>query len=140
MTCLTGIRRCDLLELTYKEVDYSNKILKFRQSKTYKRSKSSGVNIPLNESLLNIIGKKKPDAKDDYIFHLPTETSCLKGLRHWTEKAGIDKHITWHCGRHGFATQLLTNGANIKVVSELLGHSSVRFTEIYLRAVDVFAV
>ena len=47
-----------------------------------------------------------------------------------------DKHITWHCGRHSFGTQLLNNGANIKVVSSLLGHSSLRFTEIYVRAVD----
>jgi len=53
-----------------------------------------------------------------------------------TKKAGIDKHITWHCGRHSFGTQLLNNGANIKVVSSLLGHSSLRFTEIYVRAVD----
>ena len=85
---------------------------------------------------LNIIGVKAPDAKDDYIFHLPSDTMCLKALRHWTKKAGIDKHITWHCGRHSFGTQLLNNGANIKVVSSLLGHSSLRFTEIYVRAVD----
>jgi site-specific recombinase XerD len=94
------------------------------------------VTIPLNDTLLNIIGVKAPDAKDDYIFHLPSDTMCLKALRHWTKKAGIDKHITWHCGRHSFGTQLLNNGANIKVVSSLLGHSSLRFTEIYVRAVD----
>ena len=110
--------------------------MKFRQSKTQKHSSSSGVTIPLNDTLLNIIGVKATDAKDDYIFHLPSDTMCLKALRHWTKKAGIDKHITWHCGRHSFGTQLLTNGANIKVVSSLLGHSSLRFTEIYVRAVD----
>lgn len=136
MTCLTGIRRCDIVNLTYSDVDTSNKMLKFRQSKTQKHSSNSGVNIPLNDRILNIIGKKKTDAKDDYIFHLPSDTMCLKALRHWTKKAGIEKHITWHCGRHSFGTQLLNNGANIKVVSSLLGHSSVRFTEIYLRAVD----
>ena len=74
--------------------------------------------------------------RDWDIFHLPSDTMCLKALRHWTKKAGIDKHITWHCGRHSFGTQLLNNGANIKVVSSLLGHSSLRFTEIYVRAVD----
>ena len=136
MTCLSGIRRCDIVNLTYSEVDYANKVLKFRQSKTQKHSSSSGVTIPLNDTLLNIIGVKAPDAKDDYIFHLPSDTMCLKALRHWTKKAGIDKHITWHCGRHSFGTQLLTNGANIKVVSSLLGHSSLKFTEIYVRAVD----
>ena len=136
MTCLSGIRHCDIIKLTYSEVDYANKMLRFRQSKTQKHSSSSGVNTPLNDTLLNIIGEKAKDAEDDYIFHLPSMTMCQKALRHWTKKAGIDKHITWHCGRHSFGTQLLNEGANIKVVSTLLGHSSLRFTEKYVRAVD----
>lgn len=136
MTCLSGIRRCDIISLTYNDVDFGNMVLKFRQSKTQKHSSNSGVTIPLNDTLLNIIGEKKEDANDDFIFHLPSTTMCLKALRHWTKKAGIKKHITWHCGRHSFGTQLLNKGANIKVVSSLLGHSSLRFTEIYVRAVD----
>lgn len=136
MTCLSGIRRCDIVSLTYNDVDYGNRVLKFRQSKTKRHSSNSGVTIPLNDSLLSIIGQKDEAATDDYIFHLPSDTMCLKALKHWTKKAGIDKHITWHCGRHSFGTQLLSNGANIKVVSSLLGHSSLRFTEIYVRAVD----
>ena len=136
MTCYSGIRHCDIVKLTYSDVDYSNKVLKFRQSKVAGHSSKSGVNIPLNDTLLSIIGEKPDDAKDDYIFHLPSDTMCLRALRHWTKRAGIDKHITWHCGRHSFATVLLSNGANIKVVSELLGHSSLKFTEIYVRAVD----
>ena len=136
MTCLSGIRHCDIIRLTYSEVDYANKMLKFRQNKTLRHSSSSGVNTPLNDTLLNIIGEKAKDANDDFIFHLPSMTMCQKALRHWTKKAGIDKHITWHCGRHSFGTQLLNEGANIKVVSTLLGHSSLRFTEKYVRAVD----
>ena len=136
MTCLSGIRHCDIITLTFSDVDYSNKVLKFRQSKTMKHSSSSGVTIPLNDTLLALIGEKGKDAKDDLIFHLPSDTMCLKALRHWTKRAGINKHITWHCGRHSFGTMLLTNGANIKVVSSLLGHSSLKFTEIYVRAVD----
>lgn len=136
LTCYSGIRRCDVVKLTYSDIDYSNKLLTFRQSKTKKHSKNSGVTIPLNDTLLAILGRKSEDAKDDLIFHLPSDTMCLKALRHWTKKAGIGKHITWHCGRHSFATMILTNGANVKVVSELLGHSSLRFTEIYVRAMS----
>lgn len=136
LTCYCGIRHCDIVKLTYSDVDYSNKILTFRQSKTAAHSSKSGVTIPLNDTLLAIIGEKSEGAKDDLIFHLPTDTMCLKALRTWTKKAGIDKHITWHCGRHSFATMILTNGANVKVVSELLGHSSLRFTEVYVRAMD----
>ena len=136
MTCLTGVRRCDLVGLTYSNIDFANRRLTFRQSKTQKHSSSSGVTIPLNDALLKLIGEKDDDAADDYIFHLPSSTMCLKALRHWTKKAGINKHITWHCGRHSFATSLLSNGANIKTVSSLLGHSTLKFTEVYVRAVD----
>lgn len=136
MTCLTGIRRCDIVRLKYSDVDYSNRVLRFRQTKTEGHSSKSGVTTPLNDALLELIGTKPDDATDDYIFHLPSDTMCLKALRHWTKKAGISKHITWHCGRHSFATALLSNGSNIKVVSSLLGHSTLRFTEVYVRAVD----
>lgn len=136
MTCFCGVRRCDVVRLQYSNVDYGNKLLTFRQAKTEGHSSKSGVTIPLSDGMLAIIGTKQPDAKDDFIFHIPSDTMCLKALRHWTKKAGIDKHITWHCGRHSFATVLLANGANIKVVSELLGHSTLKFTEIYVRALD----
>ncbi|WP_289225901.1 tyrosine-type recombinase/integrase, partial [Bacteroides acidifaciens] len=72
----------------------------------------------------------------DLIFPLPSHTMCLKALRHWVSRAGIDKHITWHCARHSFAVNILNNGANIKTVASLLGHSGLKHTEKYTRAVD----
>ncbi len=138
LTCFTGIRHCDLAKLTWGAVDYTNKTLSFRQSKVLHDSSVSGVVTPLNDNLLAIIGEKPEGAKDtDLIFpNFPSIEASNKALRHWTKRAGIDKHITWHCGRHTFATQMLSNGANVKVVSELLGHSSLKFTTKYLRAVD----
>ncbi len=135
-TCLTGVRWCDVKKMEFANVDFANKRLSFRQGKTYRKSSASGVIIPLNDSILKIIGKKRQDAKDDYIFHIPDLITCERALKKWTKKAGIKKHITWHCGRHSFATNVLNNGANIKVVSSLLGHSTMRCTEKYVRAVD----
>lgn len=58
--CLyAGLRFCDVKDLTYSNVDYSNRLLKFEQSKTKGHSKASGVVIPLNESLLKLIGKQE---------------------------------------------------------------------------------
>lgn len=138
LTCFTGIRHCDLALLTWGDVDFTNKILSFQQSKTAHSSSASGVVIPLNDNLISIIGERPENAKDsDLIFPtLPTDAGCNKALRCWTEKAGIKKHITWHSGRHTFGTLALTNGANIKVVGELLGHASLRYTSRYLRAAD----
>ncbi len=136
--CLyAGIRFCDVVELRYSNVDYSNRLLKFEQAKTKGSSASSGVVIPLNDNLLSLIGKPlTSESKEEKIFNLPSHTMCLKALRRWTARAGIDKHITWHCARHSFAVNILNNGANIKTVASLLGHSGLKHTEKYTRAVD----
>jgi len=136
--CLyTGIRFCDVQDLKYSNVDYSNKILSFEQNKTKGHSANSGVVIPLSDDLLQLIGE--PDTEQyekETIFRLPSATMCLKALRRWTKRAGITKHITWHCARHSFAVNILNNGANIKTVASLLGHSGLKHTEKYTRAVD----
>ena len=132
-----GLRFCDVKDLTFRNVDYSNKLLKFEQNKTKGHSASSGVIIPLNDGLLKLIGEPTEEqSRDSLIFPLPSHTMCLKALGRWCKHAGIDKHITWHCGRHSFAVNILNNGANIKTVASLLGHSGLKHTEKYTRAVD----
>ncbi len=136
--CLyAGLRFCDVETLTYKSVDYSNRLLSFEQAKTKGHSANSGVTIPLNDGLLSLIGTPpEGEGKETLIFDLPSHTMCLKALRRWTARAGIDKHITWHCARHSFAVNILNGGANIKTVASLLGHSGLKHTEKYTRAVD----
>jgi site-specific recombinase XerD len=65
-----------------------------------------------------------------------TSTTVELLLKEWTDAAGIDKHITYHCSRHTAATLLLTLGANLYVVSKLLGHKSIKMTEVYAKIVD----
>lgn len=90
-----------LKDLTYKNVDYSNKLLKFEQNKTKGHSSASGVVIPLNDGLVSIIGEPLADGnKDVLIFNIPSYESCCKSVKRWVKRAGIDKHISWHCARH----------------------------------------
>lgn len=139
--CLyTGIRFCDVKDLMYNDVDYSNRLLTFNQKKTQGHSSKSWVTIPLNDGLLSLIGNQPTNEKGEkintLIFNLPSQSMCLRSLRYWVRLAGIDKHITWHCARHSFAVNILNNGANIKTVASLLGHSGLQHTEKYTRAVD----
>ena len=132
-----GLRYCDVKDLTFANVDFSNKLLKFEQNKTKGHSASSGVVIPLNDGILKLIGEpSSPDNRDELIFPLPSYEMCLKALRRWVKRAGINKHISWHCARHSFAVNILNNGANIKTVASLLGHSGLKHTEKYTRAID----
>lgn len=136
--CLfTGLRFCDVRDLTFANVDYSNKLLKFEQNKTKGHSANSGVIIKLDDGLIQLIGKpQRGQNKNNSIFSLPSYEACSKALRRWVKRAGIDKHISWHCARHSFAVNTLNNGANIKTVASLLRHSGLKHTEKYTRAVD----
>lgn len=136
--CLySGLRFCDVKDLTFANVDYSNKLLKFEQNKTKGHSASSGVVIPLNDDLLGLIGNPDvPNDRGENVFKLPTYESCSKSLKRWVKRSGINKKISWHCARHSFAVNILNNGANIKTVASLLGHSGLKHTEKYTRAID----
>lgn len=134
---MAGLRFCDVKDLTFANVDFANRMLKFEQNKTKGHSSNSGVIIPLNDGLLRLIGEPtESQNKDSLIFPLPSYEMCLKALKRWVKRAGIDKHISWHCARHSFAVNILNNGANIKTVASLLGHSGLKHTEKYTRAID----
>ena len=132
-----GLRFCDVKDLTYKNIDYSNKLLRFEQNKTKGHSANSGVVIPLTDEILVLVGQPAEDQSSAaLVFDLPSSNMCLKSIDRWVKGAGIDKHITWHCARHSFAVNILNKGANIKTLSSLLGHSGLKHTEKYTRAVD----
>jgi len=140
--CLyTGMRFCDVKDLTFGNFDLANGLLTYEQNKTKGHSKSSSVTLPLSEGLLDLISDKLEDSKkDDLVFNLPSHTMCLKALRRWVKRAGIDKHITWHCARHSFGTNMAITAAqkgfSVRVVQDMMGHSSLRYTERYTRVVD----
>lgn len=132
--CVTGMRFCDVKDLRYSNIDYSNRLVRFEQNKVMGHSSNSGVVIPLTDTMIELMGESSNP--DELIFALPSYEACLKSLKRWVKRAGISKKISWHCARHSFGTNLLINQTNVKVVQTLLGHSSLRFTERYMRAID----
>jgi len=63
--------------------------------------------------------------------HHVLESGLQKAVKVAVDRAGITKRLSCHTFRHCFATHLLENGVNIRVVQELLGHADVKTTEIY---------
>ena len=77
-----------------------------------------------------------PKNGDTLVFSLPPEWKVWGHLQLWNERAGIEKHISFHVSRHTFATLALTNGVDLYTVSKLLGHTSIKNTQIYAKIVD----
>jgi site-specific recombinase XerD len=130
-SCCTGLRFCDIKELTYSNIYYASGKLTIDQQKTGKP-----VIVDLNTTAKKILGEASNPS--DFVFELPTFEGCAKTLKAWVKRAGIEKHITWHCARHSFAVNLLTSEQrpDIKTVSSTLGHTSLKHTEKYTRVVD----
>ncbi|PIV06891.1 MAG: integron integrase, partial [Syntrophobacterales bacterium CG03_land_8_20_14_0_80_58_14] len=63
--------------------------------------------------------------------HHVLESGLQKAVKRAAQQAGIDKRVGCHTLRHSFATHMLENGVNIRVLQELLGHADVKTTEIY---------
>jgi integrase/recombinase XerD len=122
--CLTGLRYCDVKKLKWKDIKRDR--LKIVQEKT-----KQPVDVILNDDAKYFLGK--PGSPNDLIYILPSHNGCLKNLDKWIEKAGVEKHITWHCARHTFATNLIQNGNDILITSNLLGHTSTKYTTRYTR-------
>ena len=134
-SCFTGLRYSDMMALKWNEIhkaaDGKTLYIEHEQVKT-----KNTVTIPLSNEALKWMPRKSKDSERVFPQLRITSTTVEVVLGEWMQEAGIQKHITYHCSRHTAATLLLTLGADLYTVSKILGHQSIRMTEVYAKIVD----
>lgn len=131
-SCLTGLRKGDILDLKWSDLNSTEDGVKITH---YQEKTDSLEYLDINHQAVELIGNKEGD--DDLVFKgLKFSTYVNTALMLWVMKAGITKHITFHCARHTYATLLLTYDVGLFTVSKLLGHKNVKTTQIYAKIID----
>ena len=128
-SCFTGLRISDITLLKFNQI--CEGYLSLIDKKTHNPNR-----IKLNKTALEILNKQRKLSSGDQVFNLKTLHTTGRYLDDWVKDAGINKHITFHCARHTFATLCLTSGIELYTVSKLLGHKDIKTTQIYAKLID----
>jgi integrase/recombinase XerC len=134
-----GIRVGELVALSHDDVDLSSGMLRVRGKGKKERIAPAGrCAVAAIRSYLAHRGKDAPARRDANAVFLNarggrrlTARSVLRIVRKCALLAGLDPHTSPHALRHSFATHMLTNGADLRAVQELLGHENLSTTQIY---------
>jgi integrase len=153
LAATTGLRRSELFALKWDDIDFSNATLNvsraiYNQVVGNFKTEGSSRPLPLDQSIAKTLWSWKEQSDyskpDDWVFASPRKFGKMpywpaillrRIVRPAAIRAGITKWIGWHTLRHSYATSLIANEENIKVVQELMRHGSARITvDIYSQA------
>ena len=135
----TGMRVTEIISLNVVDVNIEQEYV---ECKTGKKKRD----IPLGKMALNAVKEYLNKARDVMVKtdkekalfvnvngKRLTRQGFWKIIKYYQEQAHIDKDITPHTLRHSFATHLLQNGAELKAIQTMLGHSDISSTQVYMQ-------
>lgn len=151
----TGMRQGEILGLQWDDLDFENKEIHIihnltnaaqfdeKRKRTYElkittpKSKNSIRTIPMNDTVYNMLINKKHTNTMVFPSKNNTYINNKNLLKVWQRKIKDSKlrYRTFHDLRHTFATMMLSKGCDLITLKELMGHSSIKITEIYLDAI-----
>ena len=135
----TGMRVTEIISLNVEDVHIEEEYVECKNG-------SKKREIPLGKLALNSVKEYlekarevlvKSDREKSLFVNLNgkrlTRQGFWKIIKYYQEQAHIDKDITPHTLRHSFATHLLQNGAELKAIQSMLGHSDISSTQVYMK-------
>jgi len=127
----SGLRVSEIVNLKRSDIDINKNILLIQQSKG-KKDRYTIFSKSIEPLLTDYLCKTKFETP--YLFEGRKGKYSIKSIQEIIKKAGnlINKKVTPHMIRHSFATHLLESGTDIKYIQNLLGHSKLETTNIYI--------
>ena len=134
-----GLRVSELVDLKISNINFKEKfiVVEGKGEKMRLVPLASSTAEYLQDYIKNVRSKIKINKKHEDIVFLNTRGTNMSRvivfiiIKELTQKAGINKNISPHTFRHSFATHLLQNGADLRFIQEMLGHSSITTTQVY---------
>lgn len=134
----TGLRVSEIIAINMGDIDLDLGILTISGDENNRRVVPVGqMAIEALTSYITLYMNEKDEDEDEYPLFVNysgnrlTRQGFWKIIKQYAKKANIDKTITPHTLRHSFAVHLIENGADMKTVQEMLGHSDISTTQVY---------
>jgi site-specific recombinase XerD len=134
----SGLRLNELCHLQLIDIDSSRMQLRVRQGKGNK-ARYTLLSPRVLDQLRSYYSQYQPK---NYLFEgqnkkLPISGSSARTIvKRSAKKAGINKQVCFHTLRHSFATHLMEQGVNVRIIQQLLGHRSIKTTMVYTHLVN----
>jgi len=137
-SCYTGLSYTDVMMLTRKDIAIGIDGEQWIFTNRTKTDTASRVPLlPIAENILEKYSIEPDIINSGRLLPKITNQRLNSYLKELGDICGFNKELTFHCARHTFATTVtLTNGVPIETVSKMLGHRSLRTTQIYARILD----
>ena len=132
-SCFCGLRWSDISTLVWGDIRSQGDCLQIEKRMVKTREL---LYLPLSREAVFFLPEKGGKGPLDLVFNLQSYASASIALKKWLRDAGLSKPVTFHSARHTFATLLLSQQQDLYTVSKLLGHKSIKVTQIYAEVVD----
>lgn len=132
---LTGLRRGEILSLTWHQVNFERRLITIECGPTFKTKGGKRCIVPLNDTAVHLLKSRRGISLSEFVFTLsdrqiPEDWLCHR-FKRYVRDAGQDERLHFHSLRHSFASWLVQSGATLYQVQQLLGHSCSSVTQIY---------
>jgi integrase/recombinase XerC len=136
LATLTGMRRGEIVNLRWQDVDLQRKVIQIQSNATFKTKQGKRRAIPMSEVAFHLLQSRFGKGTSEYVFSLTDQKISEGWLTHkfkyyvYEAKLNNDK-LHFHSLRHTFASWLVQDGVSLYEVQKLLGHSNISVTQVY---------